>query len=165
MNYDTFTATAFTATARIRYYAPRIAGAWVWSVAMLGLLIACLGYRAYESGALFRSQFETGYHASDVVPDVDLPELSELFDFNAPTPDATVPEFAFNTTSPNADADSAHIYPDVREAVSAMAWNDLRKVGKALGYSIKTKTTLLTALTEETDLDDLYEAWSDVTQG
>ena len=154
MNYDTFTASAFTFTAKTRYYAPRIAGLWVYTVAMLGLLIVWFGYQAYESGQLFRAQFNEGYRKGLLMPaieDVDLPTIGAEYDFNA------------MTTNDDVILEES-IYPDVREQVAALKWQELRKLGKALGHTHKNKTALLTALTEETDLDDLYEAWADLTQ-
>lgn len=53
----------FALNAKVRYFAPRIAGFWLWFVAVFGLVAIGLGIRVFESGKLFRDQFESGYNA------------------------------------------------------------------------------------------------------
>jgi hypothetical protein len=43
------------------YWMPRIAGLWIYTVSMIGLFIFYCGMKAYESGQMFRSQFNEGY--------------------------------------------------------------------------------------------------------
>ncbi|MGL5925521.1 hypothetical protein [Chroococcidiopsis sp.] len=53
----------FALTAKVRYFAPRVAGFWLWFVVVFGLVAIGLGLRAFESGKVFRDQFESGYNS------------------------------------------------------------------------------------------------------
>lgn len=181
MTYDAITSTAFTASASVRsasarawsitrYVAPRLFGLWLWSVAIVFAGLAYVGRHAYESGQLFRAQFNEGYQrpiAGLLAPACDCDFDPDTFDFASTSDDVTAIDF--NATAPN-DVDydviledsEAPIFPDVTEQVMALNWQQLRKLGKALGYTHKTKSALLEALTVETNQDDLYEAYQDV---
>jgi hypothetical protein len=65
MSYDTFSSISFRVNSVARFVIPRVFGFVVWSVAVSILVYIWLAQKCFESGQVFRSQFDEGYGCLD----------------------------------------------------------------------------------------------------